>query len=289
MKKILISLALTVCFLPHISFASPTDGTIDANQQYAWSNNYGWLNFKADQGNIHVTDSGLSGYIWNTHIGWINLAPTDSGQQVINDGEGHLSGSAWGQGIGWVNFSGITIDANGLFRGSLTGADIETITFDCEQCAVKTDWRPMSVRGGGTNAGAPAGGVVIIPPPPIKPIQPPIQTTSPIVSPENSTLGSAVSKFTSFEKNLHRGNKNPDVLQLQRFLNTLGFLVAPKGFGSPGKETDYFGPLTYQAVKALQEKYAAAILWPLNLKKGTGNFYEFTRAFVNKVIESSQE
>ncbi len=135
-----------LCIVPWVSFASSTDGIIDSDSahHYAWSENYGWFNFFANQGDIHVTDSVLTGNIWNTNIGWINLSPNNSG--VRNDGEGNLSGSAWNTNIGWVNFSGITIDSNGLFHGFLTVTNAGRITFDCDHCSVKTDWRPASVR-----------------------------------------------------------------------------------------------------------------------------------------------
>ncbi len=75
---------------------------------------------------------------------------------------------------------------------------------------------------------------------------------------------------------------NSDVKELQKYLNTHGFIVAPSGAGSPGKETNYFGLLTYRAVIKFQEANASDILTPNGLKKGTGYFGPSTRAFVNK-------
>ena len=45
----------------------------------------------------------------------------------------------------------------------------------------------------------------------------------------------------------------PEVLELQRFLNRVGYTVAKTGWGSQGKETKYFGPATQRALEAFQE------------------------------------
>lgn len=158
MKGQFILLLVMICLFPCAALGSSIDGTIDPQYHYAWSKDFGWLNFAADQGTIHVTDSGLVGYIWSPNGGWINLAPLHSGQQVGNDGEGHLSGSAWGETIGWFGFSGITIDADGLFHGTSVNSFGQAFTFDCDQCSVKTDWRPASVRAGHQTTGGTAGG-----------------------------------------------------------------------------------------------------------------------------------
>lgn len=46
---------------------------------------------------------------------------------------------------------------------------------------------------------------------------------------------------------------NEAVRDLQKTLNALGFKVANIGAGSPGKETNYFGVLTFDAVKRFQK------------------------------------
>ena len=130
--------------IPYVALASTTDGTIDATYKYAWGGNIGWINFGVSAGNVHITDSALTGYAWSDNYGWINLAPTTSG--VKNNNEGALSGYAWGANLGWIDFSGVTINSSGVFAGSASGTVSGRVSFDCANCAVKTDWRPASAR-----------------------------------------------------------------------------------------------------------------------------------------------
>lgn len=138
---ILISFSLAPAFLVS---ASTTDGTIDSTYKYAWSSNGGWLNFGSESGDVHVTDSGLTGYIWSANYGWIKLNPSNGG--VLNNREGDLSGSAWGENAGWLDFSEVAINSSGEFTGTITNSVLGTITFNCSNCGVKTDWRPASSR-----------------------------------------------------------------------------------------------------------------------------------------------
>lgn len=155
------------------AIASGTDGTIisGGNAGYAWSNNGGWVNFAPTGGNIHITDTGITGYAWNQNYGWINMAPTNGG--VTNNGNGILGGNAWGSSLGWINFSGVSVNSLGKFVGQASGAAIGTLTFDCANCSVVTDWRPVSARATPTPASQGGGGGGGLPPeaynPPIAP------------------------------------------------------------------------------------------------------------------------
>lgn len=91
-----------------------------------------------------------------------------------------------------------------------------------------------------------------------------------------------VSNSYKFYKNLSYRMTSSDVKELQKYLNAHGIIVAQIGAGSLGKETNYFGLLTYRAVVKFQEAHASDILTPNGLKKGTGYFGPSTRAFVNK-------
>jgi putative chitinase len=52
---------------------------------------------------------------------------------------------------------------------------------------------------------------------------------------------------------LRQGSKGPEVKALQQFLNSNGFRIASSGQGSPGNETENFGPATDAAVKNWQK------------------------------------
>lgn len=139
--------AYLVCcsfFLFHnTAIASSTDGTVDSVYKYAWGENIGWINFGADNGNVHITDSGLSGYALSETAGWINL------DGVENDGQGNLSGYAWGENVGYIKFDppngGVSIGQNGEFSGSALGENVGWIIFEGDY-SPKTDWRPASAR-----------------------------------------------------------------------------------------------------------------------------------------------
>lgn len=160
--KLIIKILLALIFAFSVAspvFASETDGTIvtGGSAGYAWSNQAGWVNFGITNGNIHITDVvGITGYAWNTNYGWINMAPTNGG--ILVAANGALSGYAWGSSLGWINFSGVSINSSGKFVGQASGTIVGTLTFDCANCDVRTDYRPVSVR----SSGAPAANIVAV-------------------------------------------------------------------------------------------------------------------------------
>lgn len=156
--NLITSFLLALVFLASASFAyaSTTSGTIDSTYKYGWSNAGGFVNFAPTNGGLTITDSTITGYVWAANTGWINFDTAQSG--VTNNGEGTLAGFAWSTGEGWLSFTGVTIDSNGKFHGTATGAN-STLTFDCTNCDVRTDWRPASTRPstGGSGGG---GGII---------------------------------------------------------------------------------------------------------------------------------
>ena len=145
-SKILFSgiILIFILGIPLIILASESNGTIDYNHKYAWSERAGWINFRCNNCNVHITDSSVTGYAWSDNYGWINLNPTNGG--ITNDGEGNLSGYAWGDNFGWINFDNVSINGSGKFVGTASGTISGIISFDCDNCDVQTDWRPRSIR-----------------------------------------------------------------------------------------------------------------------------------------------
>lgn len=142
MKLNLKLILISALVLPTVSFASTTNGTII--EKYAWGENSGWVNLLTTNGNITITDSAITGYAWDARYGWINMNPTNGG--VLNNGEGNLSGHAWSMGAGWIDFDNVSINSSGKFTGTAIGDVYGTLTFNCDNCNVTTDWRPASVR-----------------------------------------------------------------------------------------------------------------------------------------------
>lgn len=80
-----------------------------------------------------------------------------------------------------------------------------------------------------------------------------------------------------FNKDLKLGDNHPDVMRLQKFLNTHGYPVSTTGAGSSGQETTYFGAKTKIAVQAFQKKNS---ITPV-----LGFFGPKTRTKVNELLK----
>lgn len=93
--------------------------------------------------------------------------------------------------------------------------------------------------------------------------------------------------ITGFKQDLFQGMSSDDVKCLQIILNSAADTqLALTGPGSSGNETNYFGPLTTQAVIKFQNKYKAEILTPIGLSVGTGYVGSMTKAKLNQLIIS---
>ena len=102
---------------------------------------------------------------------------------------------------------------------------------------------------------------------------------SKLVSNTVSAQASNVPVHITFTKNLKKGMDDPDVSQLQKFLDTHGFPVAHVGWGSLDKLATVFGINTVNALK----QYQASVNLP-----ATGYFGLMTRNYINNVLLGSK-
>lgn len=200
-----------------------------------------------------------------------SYSPPLSGK--IADYKHHICiGSAWaGSSCGATgvdNFYGY-IDDLRIYDRALTAEEVKELFNPTPAAAPQSVPEPTP-----TPALVPA----VTPPPP--PASGPEPTPTSIPLPEPAKL-----KFI-FTKNLTVGSTGEDVRELQKFLNSRGFIVALSGPGSSGNETSYFGNLTKSALIKFQENYKNDILTPLGLIRGTGFFGPATRAKIRSLLNS---
>jgi hypothetical protein len=69
----------------------------------------------------------------------------------------------------------------------------------------------------------------------------------------SSTPSQFATSSLSFPQNRQLWSEGPDILTLQKFLNTHGYVLTPSGVGAPGNEITTFGMLTYQALIKFQK------------------------------------
>ena len=101
------------------------------------------------------------------------------------------------------------------------------------------------------------------------------QTTVQTTSPTNSQTASF-----NFTRDLEIGMIGEDVKNLQKYLNSKGFMVAETGPGSPGNETTRFGSATQSALIAFQRAN--------RITPSTGYLGSATREFIKQTQISAQ-
>ncbi len=89
-----------------------------------------------------------------------------------------------------------------------------------------------------------------------------------------------------FERYLEEGLEGEDVRYLQIILNAdPDTKIAERGPGSPGEETEFFGPATTESLMSFQRKYAEEVLEPAGLTLSTGVVDEHTKDKLNAILE----
>jgi hypothetical protein len=259
---------------------------------YVYAENIGWISLNCSNTSSCATNAYavanngegvLSGYAWGENTGWVHFAPASGG--VIINSSGVFTGTAYSENIGWIVFN--------------------------TDHPVTTDWRPTSSRvvtppislpvtSGGSyfvtlpreTITLPNGSVVYM-----QVSSSSVATTSPILT--SSTTSHIVTSSTtrntipvatpgmttpsvdpprtpspniSFKHNRQLYDKGDDIRELQKFLNSNGFVVTKDSNGLPGDETSLFGKLTFSVLK----KFQASVGLP-----STGYFGPLTRAFIH--------
>lgn len=105
-----------------------------------------------------------------------------------------------------------------------------------------------------------------------------------IIEQNNNSGGSINQSFCAqLNNNLYLGmSRNEEVKCLQTFLKSQGADIYPEGL-----VTGNFRSLTKAAVIKFQEKYAADILTPIGLSRGTGYVGNLTRAKINQILKGN--
>lgn len=83
----------------------------------------------------------------------------------------------------------------------------------------------------------------------------------------------------SFEQDRKFGDEGTDILELQRFLNSHGYVVKTYGIGSSGEESEYFGNYTYNALRKFQRA---------NDMSPTGHLESATRKIINEQLQKER-
>jgi peptidoglycan hydrolase-like protein with peptidoglycan-binding domain len=96
-------------------------------------------------------------------------------------------------------------------------------------------------------------------------------------APTTPSTPTTVPALTTFTRDLQLGDTGSDVLALQQYLNTHGFIVAKNGAGSPGHETTTFGPATEAALIKFQKAQG--------ITPAVGYFGPMTRKEVNASVK----
>ena len=143
---------------------TPTGATgaqISNTYHYAWSGNYGWIDFAYPGGNVRVPigagDLNGGAYVLS-NSSWISLncAYTDScssvSYKVSSDANGNLSGWAWSESFGWLSFSsstdGSTVDY-GVTVATTTTANYQAGEFDGYAWSENIGWISFNCKTGG--------------------------------------------------------------------------------------------------------------------------------------------
>lgn len=289
--KVFLFISVLLAF-PNFIFAETVTG-------YAWGENIGWL----DASDVVVSDTELTGYLYSGNIGWIsmncsNTSSCGTANYAVTNSDGNLSGYAWGENVGWIDMSDVSIDSStGVFSGHAYSGNTGWISFNCSNtnsCGtvdykVTTGWTVSAEEEITNSYGYMPAYVESVP------VIQPVQNPNIVLSQNLITIVNALVKAglissdkldlinnlaqsngssgsNLFNKDLELNDIDEQVRSLQKFLNNNGYVVAEIGPGSPGNETNIFGPLTRDALINFQSSNG--------ISPAAGYFGPITRQFI---------
>ena len=217
---------------PSVSITSPSTGTtvsgsinITANA----SDNVGVTGVQFyDNGNAIGSEDTSSPY----KISW-NTSSVSNGNHNITARARDLAGNTSNSGT-------IVVNVNNVTSGSITTPTTITATSS------------VSISGSGSSSGSSSfgtGGGSVVSQPTITDInQIPLNPTGDVTQDITSKMFIQPNNINIIRNNVYRKSKGDDVLNLQRFLSTSGYIPSEN-------TTGYFGPLTENAIKKFQTDY----------------------------------
>jgi len=140
--------------------AGASGASMSGTYHYAWSGNYGWIDFAYSGGNVRVPIGAgdLNGGAYVLSSGnWIalNCAFMDccstSNFKVSSDANGNLSGWAWSESFGWISFASTTPITYGVKVATTTTANYEAGEWDGYAWSENIGWISFNCKTGGDN------------------------------------------------------------------------------------------------------------------------------------------
>src|SRR3989338_8576385 len=272
MKKYLLVIAISIA-LPLASFAATNDVVLTTSAILS-------------VGGYSLTVSGTSASIGSVTVGASNFSvvlqpgsliavSSASGQVLANNApEANVTGNQCVGGVSTLTLS------------SVSSSDVTvTVTPSASTCTGSaTNSTSANTGGGGSpgGGGGGGGGYNFVPPATTtaKPSIPAVPATPAVPGVSSATPATAAIPAYVFKKPLSVGVTSADAKALQQILNAdPATRVAASGAGSPGKETNYFGPATKAAIQKFQVKYKIAKPGEV----GYGTLGPKTRAKLNEI------